>query len=124
MGLVYEVFDLIIIYTMEFWCTIMSEEDMPVPDLPTLLMALEETMKEFNDMDDYGKITKRKLALNQELIYDAMIQIAHYVVTLGYKLDILDRLMARRTTAEMDDKTEDKEEPEEEEDEPKGDFYV
>ena len=88
----------------------MSEDEM-LPDMPSLIFVLEETMAEFNDMDDLGSITKRKLALNQELVYDALIQISRYIVTVGYKTDLLDKLIARKKTAKIDEEDEDYEEP-------------
>jgi len=77
------------------------EDDDIMPDMPNVLMALEAKMEEYNEMEDLGKITKRELAINQEILLDSLIDLSRFAVLTKYKLDILDRAVEGTTTEEL-----------------------
>lgn len=79
----------------------MAEEEM-LPDIPNILMVLEETLADFEDMDDLSKITKRQLALNQQVLLTSLIDLAKFNVAKGYILEILDKAVARISTSQED----------------------
>jgi len=78
-----------------------------LPDIPNILTLLESILQQIEEEDDIGKMTKRQLALNQQNIIDSIIEFAKYIVATKYKLDILDKAIARRFTLEEDLKLED-----------------
>lgn len=69
-----------------------------LPDIPTIIHVLEETLQDFKDIEDFSKVTKAKLAHNQEIIVDALIDFGKYIAAKGYVLDILDKAIARLKT--------------------------
>ena len=75
-------------------------EDEFLPDLPNVLICLEETLKELEEEEDFSKVTKADLVRNQTIIIDAMMDIAKYMVAKSYKIDILDKAVARKFSLE------------------------
>ena len=74
-----------------------------LPDIPLLLQSLEAGMQEWTEHDDYSKITKVEMATNIECLYDALIDISKYIVASNYKIDILDKTIARKLTNDSED---------------------
>lgn len=92
-----------------------------LPDIPTLLSALEQTFSKLIEHDNYSKITKHELATNQEIMLDALIDFAKYLVASTYKVDLLDKAVARAITLKED---EPEDEPEEEVTEVRVDYDI
>ena len=80
---------------------ILAEESM-LPDIPNILVVLESMMQEFNEYDDWSKISKRELAQNYHVLLDTLIDFAKFSVALKFKVDLLDKAMARRNTEDLD----------------------
>jgi chromosome segregation ATPase len=76
----------------------LKKQEDGLPDLPAIVAALEEKLEEFHEMDDYTKLSKRDLAVNIQILFDCLHDLAEYMVIKAYTIDILDKIISRRTT--------------------------
>ena len=59
--------------------------------MPAVIAAVEESMAEFDDLDNLESITKRKLALNQMMLFDAVGDICKYITIKFYQVDLISK---------------------------------
>ena len=99
----------------------LKEREEDLPDLPAIVAALEDKLQEFKDMDDYTKLSKHDLAVNIQILFDMLADLAKYMVIKAYTIDIIDKIISRRTTKIFgsDEEIEEKKEKEQEEQEEK-----
>ena len=100
----------------------MSITDELLPDIPNILIALDDILNEIDDIDDMSRVTKRQLLINQRFLTTALIDLAKYTVAKSYKIDILDKAVAHLNT-EKEDPTPLEEKNDIEEND-KGEFYI
>jgi len=73
-----------------------------LPNIPTLIDALEDALKDFDESDDWSKMPKHQIVTNIYNMYDALRMLATYTLSKAYKIDILDRALSHHTTQEED----------------------
>jgi hypothetical protein len=71
-----------------------------LPDMPAIIAALEESIQDIDMTEDFTKITKRELLINQQLILESLRDLAMYTIAKSYAVDILDKAVAHLTTKE------------------------
>ncbi len=64
-----------------------------LPNLPAIIVVLEETLQQLEEEEDFSAAKKADLARNQTIIIDALIDITKFMVASNYKVDILDKVI-------------------------------
>lgn len=78
-----------------------DEEEVDDIDMPAIAAVLESTMQELDTVEDWEKIKKIDLARYINTALDCLIDMAHFMVVLHYRTEIIDKAITQLATSTL-----------------------